>query len=141
MIKSIKKVKVTDISEILPFTDETVNAVKRQFGVYLIFIPLQDRNPSSFRTRNYCKIGRVAGDSRGVRGRLLDNFWVHTKRCKPEAGHYFQVLACGSGEDAARLEVLFHLWHGRYEGGRTPIEPEGVPLAEKEPDFFYLSSD
>lgn len=61
MTESIKRVEVTDISEIQPFVDETVGAVKHRFGVYLIFIPLEDRGPSSFRTRNYCKIGRAIG--------------------------------------------------------------------------------
>ncbi len=143
MIESIEKVKVIDRSEVQPLTREAADSISHQYGVYLLFHPMKDEDPTSFRARSYCKIGRAAGNVGGVRGRLLGNIVYHEKpepdnECGPLEGHYFQVLACENGTDAARLESLFHLWHGRYEGGFNIIEPRGTPKAEKEPDFFYL---
>ncbi|MCK5290951.1 MAG: hypothetical protein KAR39_02920 [Thermoplasmata archaeon] len=139
-IESIKKVEVTEISAIEPLTRASVDGVTHPFGAYLVFKAVGDSDIASYRARDYCHIGRAAGGVRGVKGRLLGNIDYHevpNNDCGPLEGHFFQVLACDNEVDAARLECLFHLWHGRYQGGRTPIEPKGTPAAEKEPDFFY----
>jgi hypothetical protein len=143
MIKTIKEVEVTEVSQIQPLTRDAANELTHQYGVYLVFTQIGKKNPSDFRARDYCHIGRAAGDVRGVKGRLLGNIDYHEgpdNECGPLQGHYFQVLACDNGIDAARLECLFHLWHGRHVGGRTPIEPRGIPDAEEEPDFYYMQS-
>jgi hypothetical protein len=142
IIKSIRKVKVVEISKILPFTRDHVDPITHKHGVYLLLVG--ERIPADFKRRDYCKIGRVVGTEGGIRNRLLDNMKDHENH-KTECGslkdHSFQVLACENGTDAARLEAMFHLWHGRYPWSNQPIEPRGLPLIGEEPDFFEIVAE
>ena len=137
-IESIDKVRVTEVSDVLGFDQESVGRQTTRPGVYLIF-----DNPSrSFLEGDYCKIGRAAGEARGLMGRLLQNLRWHlrpTEDCGRLATHYFQVLITESRTDAARLEALFQLWHGNYQGGRNIIEPKRIPKVKSEPDFFVVT--
>ncbi len=134
-IESVEKVSVQHMSPVLRFTPEHIQEQPRTPGVYLIF-----NTPSeSFLARDYCKIGRAAGEGRGLHGRLSDNYKWHKRPdedCGSLESHYFQILECETPSDAGRLDALFHLWHGRYLDERNPIEPKRVPLASREPDFF-----
>ncbi len=138
MVESIKKVKVTEVSRIMTYTIDNVETVAQDHGVYLIFKCNGSSPPLGYMDRDYCKIGVSVGTTNGVSARLKDSM----KKCKPPEDWCFQVLACDTGVDAARLEVLFHLWHRGHKGsGYRPLEPKGVPLAELEPDFFYVESE
>ena len=139
-IHSIDKVDVIKETEVLKFDSTEVARQKQGWGVYLIF---SEPSPS-YRKRSFCKIGRASGKSRNLRERLLGNLNYHggpDDECLDGPNHSFQVLYCNSPTDAARLEALFHLWHGGYRRGehynsRMPIEPKGKPKAKSEPDFF-----
>lgn len=140
-IYSIGRVRVTKDTGVLKFNAEELDRQEDGWGVYLIF-----SSPStSYRERIYCKIGRASGKARNLRERLLGNLKYHNggpdDECRDGANHSFQVLYTDSPTDAARLEALFHLWHGGYSTGRDyysrmPIEPKGMPVANEEPDFF-----
>ena len=115
--------------------------VNQGWGVYLIFSGTSEL----FSRRDYCKIGRAAGRSPDLLRRLRDNLGWHGSPkgdCGRGDNHRFQVLRCDTPTDAAKLEALFHVWHGNYpeRGGRRAIEPKGRPSAMSEPDFFFVDS-
>ena len=143
MIESIKEVKVTEISPVQELSRTAANSITYPYGVYLFFYPVEGKDPSSFRARSYCKIGRARGKG-GVRQRIIRNIKWHEDNedeCGPVEQHLFQALACESEIDAARLEQLFHLWHGNYPDPGNPTEARHRPKAKMEPDFFVLESE
>jgi len=134
---SIPRVTVLSVTKPMRLTKDNVRQTLENGApaVYLIY----NRRSESYRRRRYCHIGRTIK----VRSRMYGHIRWHARhpdQCRDGDRHWFQVLVCSTLVDAARLEALFHVWHGNYPNlrDREPLEGKHRPRAAAEPDFFEV---